>query len=294
MKPAAFEYFRPRTLEEALEILARYEPEAKVLAGGQSLVPLMNFRLAQPRYLIDIGGLTDLAEIREENGSLAIGAMTRQSAIEDSPVVRAKSPLLFEATKRVAHRTIRNRGTIGGSLAHADPSAEYPAVLTALDGDVVALGPDGERVIPAPELFLTVCTTTLAPTEVLTEVRLPATGPRTGCAFTELSRRHGDWAIVGVAATITLAEGGECEEARIALAGAGQVPLRCREAEGLLQGRLPVAELIQEAAESCEAAAEPLEDIHASAVYKRAMVRVFVERALTTALSRAQRGQNAA
>lgn len=294
MKPAAFEYFRPSTLEEALEILARYEPEAKVLAGGQSLVPLMNFRLAQPRYLIDIGGLTDLAEIREENGSLAIGAMTRQSAIEDSPVVRAKSPLLFEATKRVAHRTIRNRGTIGGSLAHADPSAEYPAVLTALDGDVVALGPDGERVIPAPELFLTVCTTTLAPTEVLTEVRLPATGPRTGCAFTELSRRHGDWAIVGVAATITLAEGGECEEARIALAGAGQVPLRCREAEGLLQGRLPVAELIQEAAESCEAAAEPLEDIHASAVYKRAMVRVFVERALTTALSRAQRGQNAA
>ncbi len=148
--------------------------------------------------------------------------------------------------------------------------------------------------IPAPELFLTVCTTTLAPTEVLTEVRLPATGPRTGCAFTELSRRHGDWAIVGVAATISLTKDGQCEEARIALAGAGQVPLRCREAERLLQGRAPVAELIKEAAESCEAAAEPLEDIHASAAYKKAMVRVFVERALTTALSRAQRGQHAA
>ncbi len=294
MKPAAFEYFRPRTLEETLEILRRYEPEAKVLAGGQSLVPLMNFRLAQPRYLIDIGGLNDLAEIREQNGSLAIGAMARQSAIEDSPVVRDKSPLLLEATKLVAHRTVRNRGTIGGSLAHADPSAEYPAVLTALDGEVVAVGPDGERVIPAPELFLTVCTTTLAPTEVLTEVRLPATGPRTGCAFTELSRRHGDWAIVGVAATISLTKDGQCEEARIALAGAGQVPLRCREAERLLQGRAPVAELIKEAAESCEAAAEPLEDIHASAAYKKAMVRVFVERALTTALSRAQRGQHAA
>ncbi len=291
MKPAAFEYFRPRTLEETLEILSRYEPEAKVLAGGQSLIPLMNFRLAQPGYLVDIGGLKDLADIRAENGSLTIGAMARHSAIEDSAVVQAKAPLLLEATQQVGHRTIRNRGTIGGSLAHADPSAEIPAVLAALDGEVVAAGPDGERVISASELFLTVCTTTLTPTEVLTQVRLPATGPRTGCAFTELSRRHGDWAIVGVAATLSLGENDECEEARIALAGAGQVPLRCREAEGLLNGRVPVAEQIREAAESCEAAAEPLDDLHASAHYKRTMVRVLVERALTTALSRAQRGQ---
>ncbi|MHC4548075.1 MAG: FAD binding domain-containing protein [Planctomycetota bacterium] len=293
MKPAAFDYCRPGTLQEALECLARHDPDAKILAGGQSLVPLMNFRLASPAVLVDVNGIEDLAYIREHEGHLAIGALTRHAEIESSPLVAGKCPLLAEATRLIGHRTIRNRATLGGSLAHADPSAEYPTVLTALDGEVVACGPGGERTIPAGELFVTVCTSSLAPNEILTEVRVPMLPPGTGWAFAELSRRHGDYAMVGVATTLALDAEGRCRDIRIALAGVGDTPLRCPDAESFLEGR-PVDEAsVDEAAARCAAPAEPEDDLHASAAYKKAMVEVYVRRALVRARARCGGGDDA-
>ena len=289
MKPCAFEYVRPTAADEAIELLERYDAEAKILAGGQSLLPLMNFRLAAPAYVVDTNRIAELSYIRRTNGVLAFGAMTRQGDIEDSPVVAESCPLLLEATRLVGHRTIRNRGTIGGSIAHADPSAEYPAVLAALDGEVVVRGPTGERVISAGDLFLTICTTTMAPNELLVEVRMPVLPAGTGSAFVELNRRHGDWAIVGAAAVVTVDEDGSCSEARIALAGVGGTPIRCREAEASLAGRDLKDDVLAEAAERSAAVAEPSDDLHASADYKRAMIQVFVERALRLARERCGR-----
>lgn len=288
MKPAAFDYFRPDTIEEAVGLLSRYDGEAKVLAGGQSLVPLMNFRLAQPTCLIDVSRIDDLCYISESNGSLAIGSMVRQSAVEDSDLVRRKCPLLAEATEWIGHKTTRNRGTIGGSLVHADPSAEYPAVAVALDGELKVRGPEGERVIQAQDFFITVCTTALAPDEIVTEVRLPVMQTGSGWAFVELNRRHGDYAIVGAAAALSLDGHGLCSDVRIALVGVGETPVRCQAAEAALKRNTPTRESIKEVSDLCAASVEPRDDLHASAAYKRAMVGVFVETALRTALSRVQ------
>lgn len=291
MKPGAFEYHRPESVGEAVDLLHRYPGDTKILAGGQSLVPLMNFRLAEPQRLIDVGGLDELSHVSVENGTLRIGAMVRQSAIEDSRLLAEKCPLLVEATRFIGHRPIRNRGTIGGSLAHADPAAEYPAALVALEGEVRATGPTRTRTIPASDLFLTFCTTTLAADELLTEVRIPIPSRRTGYAFAELTRRHGDFAVVGVAVIVSVDERGVCDDCRIALAGVGQTPLRCREAENLLKWNEPNPELIQDVCERCTASADPLDDLHASASYRRAMVGVFVGRALRTALERVRRSE---
>ncbi|MDX1389985.1 MAG: FAD binding domain-containing protein, partial [Acidobacteriota bacterium] len=207
MKPAAFEYFRPATVDEAVELLGRYDPEVKILAGGQSLVPLMNYRLAQPRYLIDTNGIAGLSYIRANGNAIAIGAMTRHAMVEDSREIGRHCPLLTEAARCIGHRTIRNRATLGGSIAHADPSAEFPTVLSALDGEVTARGPGGDRAISARELFVTLFTTSIASNELLTEVRVPVLGPRTGWGWEELARRSGDYAIVGVGATLTVDDG---------------------------------------------------------------------------------------
>ena len=286
MKPAPFEYHRPRTRAEALALLDRHAGEAKVLAGGQSLVPLMNFRLARPGRLVDLGSIGDLASIREDGGTIRIGAMTRQADVEDSAMLARRCPLLAQASRWIGHRTIRNRGTVGGSLAHADPSAEYPAALLALDGTVVATGPAGERVVPARELFVSYCMTSLGPAELITEIHVPAAPARTGTAFVELSRRHGDFAIVGVAAVVRLDDTGQLRDARIALAGVGPTPIRCSAAEQTLEGQQPGAKLFAAAAAACGAAADPGDDLHASADYRRAMVEVFVGRALASALAR--------
>lgn len=294
MKPAAFAYSRPGTIEEALEILQRHAPEARLLAGGQSLVPLMNFRLARPEHVVDLNAISELSRVRLDNGTLVLGAMVRQSTIEDSELVARSCPLLVEATRFIGHRTIRNRGTVGGSLAHADPAAEYPAVLAALGGEVVVRDTKSERVVPASELFLTVCTTSLAPDELLTEVRLPSMPPRTGWAFTELSRRFGDYALVGAATVVTLGRDGRCKNARIALVGVGDTPIRCQDAESLLTGKQLNPDAIAQAAAECSAAADPEDDVHASATYKKAMVSVFVQRALGQALRRATGGADAA
>ena len=284
MKPPKFDYHAPASVDEALALLGRYGGDAKVLAGGQSLMPLLNFRLARPAAIIDLNRIASLAYIREADGHVLFGAMTRQRAIEFSPVVARRLPLLVEATRLVGHLPIRSRGTIGGSIAHADPSAEYPAVLTALDGDVVARGPKGERVLKPAQLFATYLTTTLEADEILTEVRLPATPAGSGYAFEEFSRRHGDFAIVGIAAVIT-GEGTRCTSARLATAGAGPVPVRLRAAEEILESHGLGDAAIKAAAARAAELVEPDSDIHASAAYRRHLTSVLTERALRRAVT---------
>jgi CO/xanthine dehydrogenase FAD-binding subunit len=285
MKPPRFDYHAPSSLDEAVDLLAGYGGDAKVLAGGQSLMPLLNFRLARPAALVDLNRIGALAGIREHDGQVRFGAMTRQRAIEFSPLVARRLPILAEATRWVGHLPIRSRGTIGGVLAHADPSAEYSLVLTALDGEVVARGPAGERVIRAGELFETYLTTTLGADEILTEVRLPATAPRAGWAFEEFARRHGDFAIVAIAAVV-VGSGERCVEARLAAGGAGPTPIRLGDAEAILVRDGLGEAAVEAAATRAAELVRPDTDIHGSADYRRHLTRVLVSRALKGAIAR--------
>ncbi|MGH7354982.1 MAG: FAD binding domain-containing protein [Candidatus Rokuibacteriota bacterium] len=288
MKPPKFDYHTPASVEEALGLLARYGGDAKVLAGGQSLVPLLNFRLVRPAALVDLNRIGALAGVREHDGQVRFGAMTRQRVIEFSPVVARRLPLLTEATRWVGHLPIRSRGTIGGSIAHADPSAEYPTVLTALDGEVVAHGPKGERVIEAGDLFETYLTTSLAADEILTEVRLPAMDASAGWAFEEFARRHGDFAIVAIAALVS-ERNGRCTAARLAAGGVGPTPARLRDAEAILESDGLGDSAIEAAAGRAAELVEPDSDIHGSADYRRSLTRVLTARALKRARERARR-----
>jgi len=285
VKPAAFEYFCPRTVDEAIDLLARHGEQAKVLAGGQSLVPLMNMRLARPAVIVDINRIASLAYITAENGTLRIGALTRQRAAERSEVVATRCPLLRDALRLVGHAQIRNRGTIGGSIAHADPAAELTAVLTALGGEVTVRGPGGTRVIAAPDLFVTYLTTSLDPRELLLEVRFPALLPGAGWSWMEIARRHGDFALAGVG-VVLLVRSGVIAEARIALTGVGAIPVRAANAERLLAGRAPCEGIWMEAAAAVREAVDPDDDIHASAAYRKHVAGVLTQRALREALSR--------
>jgi carbon-monoxide dehydrogenase medium subunit len=273
-------------------LLADFGYEAKVLAGGQSLIPTMNFRLAQPAVLIDLNNIAELVYIRSEaDGGLRIGAMTRQAQVEHSQVVARSAPLLHEAMPLIAHPQIRNRGTIGGSLAHADPASELPAVLLTLGGRVQARSRRGSRTIAAEDLFLGIFTTSLEPDEILTEVYIPPAPPRSGFAVTEVARRHGDYALVGVAAWVVLGEDGACRQARLSFFGVGDGPIFARQACALLQGQRPEPGLIAEAAQvAASADVDPQSDIHASAAYRRHLVAVLGRRALTTAFARAAGG----
>jgi CO/xanthine dehydrogenase FAD-binding subunit len=285
MKPAQFEYHDPTTVEETIALLKQYGDEGKVLAGGQSLVPLMNFRLSRPAALIDLNRIPALAYIREADGQLRFGAMTRQRTIERSDLVRSRVPLLTEATALVGHLPIRTRGTIGGSVAHADPAAEYPAVVTALEGELVVRGAGGERVVRPEEFFVSYLTTSLGPDEILTEVRLPVQPKGSGYAFEEFSRRHGDFAIVGIAAFL-VGEGGRCKKARLATCGAGPTPIRLRAAEEILErGRLD-EETFQAAGAKAQELVSPDADIHASADYRRHLTKVMTVRALRRAAAK--------
>ena len=288
MKPPRFDYHAPASVDEAVALLARDGGDAKVLAGGQSLMPMLNFRLARPAALVDVNRIAALAYIREDNSTVAFGAMTRQRTIEFSPVVAAKLPLLREATRWVGHLPIRSRGTIGGSIAHADPSAEYPAVLTALAGEVVVQGPKGRRTVKAADLFETYLTTTLAAEELVVEVRLPAMPAGAGYAFEEFARRHGDFAIVGIAAMIVSRAGERCSAARLATAGAGPVPVRLRAAEEILERDGLGAAAIEAAAARAAELVQPDSDVHASAEYRRHLTRVLTARAITRALKAAK------
>ena len=283
MKPAKFDYHAPTSLDDAVALLQRYGGDAKILAGGQSLMPLLNFRLSRPAALVDLNRIASLAYIREENGQVRLGAMTRQRTIEFSPVVARRLPLLSEATKWVGHLPIRTRGTIGGSIAHADPSAEYPAVLTALEGEVVASGPKGERVVKAKDLFLTYLTTSLESDEVLSEIRLPVMPMGAGFALEEFARRHGDFAIVAIAAMV-VRDAARCKQARLATAGAGPVPVRLRAAEEILERDGVTDAAIDAAARRAAELVSPDSDIHASADYRRHLTMVLTRRALKRAL----------
>jgi carbon-monoxide dehydrogenase medium subunit len=286
MKPPRFEYLAPTSLDEALALLAEHGDEAKVLAGGQSLVPLLNFRLVRPAYLVDLNEIPGLAYIRQENGHVAIGALTRQRAVETSELVRERVPLLADAMPQIGHAQIRNRGTIGGSLAHADPAAELPAVVAALEGELVVKSARGERTMRPEEFFVSYLTSAVEPTELLVEVRLPVAPPRTGTAFLEVSRRHGDFALVGVAASVTMDERGVCTRCAIALTGVGPTPVVAREAARQLVGAEPTPEALEDIGRRASAGLHPDGDLHASSQYRQHVAGVLTRRALAQAIER--------
>jgi carbon-monoxide dehydrogenase medium subunit len=291
MKPAPFKYYAPTTLEEALAHLAEHGYDAKALAGGQSLIPTMNFRLAQPSVLVDLNNIPELFYIHpDENGGLRMGAMTRESQVEHSSLVAERAPLLHETMPHIAHPQIRNRGTVGGTLAHADPAAELPAVNVALNGRFRLRSQAGERWVAADEFFIGFFTTALEPDELLVEIALPPMPARSGWSFLEIARRHGDYALVGVAAVVTLDDKDRCQQARLVFLSVGDGPVEAHRAAETLRGQVPTPEAIRAAAETAARAdVDPGSDIHASAEYRRHLVQVLTRRTLEQALERARR-----
>jgi aerobic carbon-monoxide dehydrogenase medium subunit len=288
MKPAPFEYFRPTSLAEALALLAEHGGDAKPLAGGQSLIPAMNFRLATPAVLVDLNALSELTYIADASGDVRIGAMTRQRAVERSALVSARVPLMAETMPHIAHPAIRNRGTIGGSLAHADPAAELPAVMLSLNASFTVSSQAGSRQVSAEEFFVSLFSTAVQAGELLTEVRIPAPPERSGFAFQEISRRHGDFALVGAAAAVRLDGNGRCEDARVALLSVGDRPMLAEQAARALVGQPPSAGPIRAAADAASTLdIDPSSDIHASARYRRQLANVLTRRVLERAFARA-------
>jgi CO/xanthine dehydrogenase FAD-binding subunit len=283
MKPPPFDYMDPRSLDEAVGLLAEHGDEGKILAGGQSLVPLLNFRLAQPSVIVDVNRVVELSYLRRSNGRLRIGAMCRQTRLEQSPVAREGWGLLGDALALVAHPQIRNRGTVGGSAAHADPAAELPVAFSALEARFMARSSRGERVLDADEFFVTHLTTALDPDELLVEVEVPPVAEGTGHAFTEYSRRHGDFALGGAAVLYTKNGDGTCTDARIAMLGAADTPLRAREAEAALRGQKLDDDVAAEAAKLAARDIEPTGDIHGSSSYRKRLIEAMVRRALLQA-----------
>jgi CO/xanthine dehydrogenase FAD-binding subunit len=290
VKPAPFEYFAPRTLDEALGLLAEDPEESKVLAGGQSLVPMMNFRLAQPERLIDLNRIEDLDYIERRNGHIAIGAMTRHVTLERSEVVLRELPLLGQAIKWVGHEQIRNRGTIGGSVAHADPAAELSAALAALDGRMRVRSANGERILPWSEFFVFGFMTALESDEILVEIEVPVLPPDARTAFVEFARRHGDFALGGAAAVLETNADGTCRAARLSLLAAAPAPVRATRAEELLTGPAIDDAAILAAADAAVDGVEPTGDIHGSTEYRIKLLRTMAHRALAAA-SGAARGE---
>ena len=293
MRPPPFAYADPQSLGEALGLLKQYGDEAKLLAGGQSLLPLLNFRAARPSYLVDLNRLSELDYIRPlDSGGLSIGALTRHRTVEQSALVRERCPLLHEAIQHVGHMQIRNRGTIGGSLAHADPSAELPAVVTALGGTLRVRGSGGERALSPAEFFISHLTTAIKPDEALIAVDLPGWPAGTGAAFTEFSRRQGDFALVGVGALLTLDAGGRVARIGLALMGVGGKPFDAATiANEILRGERPDDAKLHAVAERVATSIEPNSDLHAPADYRKHLANVMTRRALMSAARRAGTGR---
>jgi carbon-monoxide dehydrogenase medium subunit len=290
MKPAPFDYYAPETVAEAVSLLEKLEDDdidAKILAGGQSLMPMLSLRMARPDALVDLGKIKTLDYIREENGVIHIGAMTTKRAAEDSALLQEKQPLFHEATTHIGHRQIRNQGTVGGSFAHADPAAEYGAIAQALGMDMVVVGPEGERIIPADEFYISFLTTDIDCTEVLTEVRAPIMPAGTGWAFQELCRREGDLAIAGAAVSLRM-EAGHCVDVVIAVFGVNAIAARLDDAEQLVNGQVPAPALYVQAGKAAAAALdEPINDVHATGEYRRDLIATLVKRCLAEAVERA-------
>lgn len=287
MKPAPFVYHAPASLGAALMLKAEHGDEAKFLAGGQSLIPAMNFRIANPALLVDVNKLAALDYIHVVAGELRIGALTRVQRLEHDPLVRAHWPLLPETVPHIAHPQIRNRSTVGGSLAHADPAAELPVILTALGGRLRLQSSTGERWVGADDFFVSLFTTAIATDEMLVEVAIPAAPARTGTAFMEVARRHGDYAMLGVAVVVTLDAAGACSAARLIFLNAGDRPMNAQRAAAALLGQLPGSAAIEAAASSATEELEPMGSVHATPAYQRHLARVLARRALRLAVQRA-------
>lgn len=288
MKPAPFEYYAPTSVVEALEILAQLGYDGKILAGGQSLVPAMNFRMAQPAALVDLNNIAELFYVRPAaDGGLLIGTMTRDSVVDRDPLVRERFPLINEVMPHIGHVQIRNRGTFGGALAHADPAGQLPMLSLALNARCHIRSQKGERWVPATEFYLGPFTPAVEPDEMLVEVALPPLAPHSGWSYQQMARQHGAQALVGVAVVVTLDERQRCQAARIALLSVGETPFLATRAMALLQGQAPTAEAIRAAAEQVATEIDPGTDIHATAEYRRHVAAVLTRRALTIAFERA-------
>ncbi len=288
MQPRAFEYVRASTVSQAVDVLAKSGDRAKVLAGGQSLIPLLKLRLASPELLVDIGRIPGLASIHEDGGALHIGALARHRDLAESPLIRSRYPLLADVPRVLGDPEVRNVGTIGGSLAHADPAGDWGTALLAFEAGLVAAGPGGVRTIPVDDFFQDVFATALQASEILTEIHVPRPGPRSGGAYQKLKRKTGDFAIVSVSAQVTLGEDRTMTHARVGLGAVGPTPLRAKRAEASLLGREPGGPMFEEAGRLAAEESQPSSDIHGSERYKRAMVTVLVRRALDAAVRRAE------
>lgn len=289
MIPGEFEYHAPSSVDEALSLLASLGEDAKVLAGGHSLIPAMRFRLAQPAHLIDINRIGDLAYIREEGGHLAIGAMTRESALEHSSVVQERYPLLADAGHVIADPLVRNRGTVGGNLAHADPANDHPAVMLAYGATMVARGPGGTREIAADDFFTGLFENALAPGELLVEVRIPSPGAGSGGAYRKLERKVGDYATSAVAVQLTM-RGDTCAAVRIGLTNVNAVPMRATNAEQALTGKSLTDEVLEAAGQAAAQECDPSGDLRGTVEYKRDVTRILLKRAVRAAAERAKGG----
>ncbi|HSE96556.1 MAG TPA: xanthine dehydrogenase family protein subunit M [Methylomirabilota bacterium] len=287
MYPASFEYHRPGSVEEAVGLLTRYKDDAKVVAGGHSLIPMMKLRLAQPKHLVDIRRIGGLSGVREEGGTIAIGALTTHYAIESNAALKGKCPILPEAGAMIGDPQVRNQGTMGGSLAHADPAADWPAVVLALGAEMKAVGPKGARTIKAQDFFTDLLTTALRPDEILTEIRIPATPAHTGMAYVKHPHPASRFAVVGVAAVVTV-EGGKCKEAHVAVTGVGAKATRAKGVEAALAGKALDAATIQAAAAKAADGIEMSADLQGSVEYKQHLTRVYARRALEAAAARAK------
>jgi carbon-monoxide dehydrogenase medium subunit len=286
MIPSSFEYLAPSTIAEAQRLLTSHGLDAKLLAGGHSLIPMMKIRLAEPKYLIDLGKISDLSYIREQDGGMVIGAMTTYHEIESSPIVRAKAPALAEAASQVADVQVRNKGTVGGSLAHADPAADLPAVVLAMEGQIRVDGAGGQRILNSDGFFVDPFSTSLGEADILVELRLPGLPSGTGTSYRKFANKASHFAIVGVAAVVTVKDG-VCHKVRIGVTGAGPRPTRARAAEGALEGKQATTQALSEAAGVAAQGVELNGDIHASAEYRGHLIQVLTGRALQEAVSRA-------
>src|SRR5277367_1459190 len=287
MIPPAFEYLRPNTIPEAIAFLQQYGDDAKILSGGQSLIPMMKFRLARPGYLIDINRISGLSYIKEEGGFLRIGGLTREAELENSLLIQSKYPIIFDTARVIADPQVRNMATLAGNLAHGDPANDHPATMLALGAQVVAVGPKGERVLPIESFFITLFTTELQHDEIVSEIRIPVPPPRSGGAYLKLERKVGDFATVAVAAQVTVDAQGVCQKAGIGLTNVGPTPIKARKAEDFLRGKKLDAANMNQAAQLASDDSAPSADLRGPVEYKKGLVKELTKRALTLALERA-------
>ena len=287
MIPPSFEYLRPKTIPEAIAFLQQYGDDAKILSGGQSLIPMMKLRLARPGYLVDINRIAGISHVKEEGGFLKIGGLTREAELEASPVVRAKYPILLDTAQVIADPQVRNLATVGGNLAHGDPANDHPATMLALGAQIVATGPKGERVIPVEDFFLSLFSTALQHDEILTEIRIPIPPPRSGGAYFKLERKVGDFATAAVAAQLTLDGNGACQKVGIGLTNVGPTSIKARKAEDFLRGKKLDGSTIAQAAQLAADESEPSADLRGPVEYKKSLVKELTKRALTRAVERA-------